>query len=73
MEYKKKTIITVETRQRIVLTRRQTKTVRCEHCAAEVELLSPAQPAHISNIELQAIVQLIECGELQFIKTPEAD
>jgi hypothetical protein len=69
MAGKKKTIITIETWERIVLPKQQTQTLRCALCAAEVVMLSLAQAAKISNTDEQALIRRIQSGELHFIKT----
>jgi hypothetical protein len=66
-----KRTITVETRQRTVIrqTARQTPTIRCEFCTADVEMTSPNQAASLLGITEREIFRRLEQGNLHFFET----
>jgi hypothetical protein len=73
MKNNKTTIITIETWRSTVLRRRQVQTFWCEHCSAQVAMLSPAQAAHLTGATERAIFRRIENGDIDFIETPEGN
>jgi hypothetical protein len=71
MKGKKKIIITIETWQQSVTTEQPPKLVRCSHCGAEVEMLTPARAAALSKTNERMIFRRIENGELHFTENSE--
>lgn len=71
MKTKTNTKVTFEKRQRttIRLRRFNRKSVWCERCAAETELLTPDEAALISGATQMLIFRRVENGELHFIET----
>lgn len=69
---KKRTTITIETRQ-VQIIRRHMKTVqaRCHECSASVPMLTPEEAAVLAQITSRTIRLLVEAGELHFTETPE--
>lgn len=66
----RKKIITIETRQRIVIryNSRPPQKIRCAFCNTEVETAAPELSAEIFGIGLAEIYQNIENGKLHFIE-----
>lgn len=70
---KGKKIIIVETLQKTVIRRvsARPEIVRCEFCAAEVEMLSPARAADLTGKTERIIYRQVETGRLHFIETSD--
>jgi len=68
MNYRKeKTVITVETlRRTVVYSRRRTFMVRCNKCAAEVQMLAPERAAALLNTTVREIFRRVERNEIHF-------
>ena len=64
----RKKIITIETRQRILIRQNLRRAFWCKFCAAEVETLTPEQSAAIFDLDLREIYRNIENGRLHFIE-----
>lgn len=67
---KEKTVITIETRQRILIRRNRRKIFAwCERCAAETVMVLPVEAAKLRGISLRVIYRQIEDGDLHFTET----
>jgi len=66
---KRKSVITIETRQRTVIYQNSRRTRWCEFCAAQAETVSSEQAAIIFDISLQKIYQAIKNGRLHFAES----
>ncbi len=72
MGRQRKTTITVEQQEILVLRRRRRVTQRwCDGCAQQVEMLSPEQAVAVVGRSARAIYRQIEAGQLHFTETPE--
>jgi len=72
MGRQRKTTITVEQQEILVLRRRRRVTQRwCDACAQQVERLSPEQAVAVVGRSARAIYWQIEAGQLHFSETPE--
>ncbi len=71
VSHKRRTVITIETRQLTVIRRRHRTLVLawCERCGRRVEMLMPEQAASLSNARPRAIYRRVESGELHFVET----
>jgi len=66
----KKTVITIETRQRTLFRRSRRKIFAwCERCAAETLMVLPDEAAKLRGISPRAIYRQIEDGDLHFTET----
>ena len=65
-----KTVITVETFQRIVVhSRQKLKIAWCEQCAAETVMLAPNEAAIVLQTTARHIFRLTEAGEIHYLET----
>lgn len=67
---RQKRVIIIETRQRTVVRQNsnQTKTLWCEFCQAEVEMVSPELAASSLGISVREVYRRIELGSLHFFE-----
>jgi hypothetical protein len=71
MKRKEPKVITIETRQQILIrSRRQTLVAWCEACSMNTLMIVPEQAAAICRITERQVFRQIENGELHFIETP---
>lgn len=69
---KEKTVITIETSQRILIRKNRRRIfVWCQRCAAEMEMYLPDEAAKLCAISTRTIYRLIESGDLHFTETPD--
>ena len=67
MANKKRTVVTIETRQRTVVRRaRRHATAWCESCRAEVLMLTPDEAAALSQTTTRTVFRRVEAGGLHF-------
>jgi len=72
MASKKRTTVTIQTRQRTVVRRRGGQKVAwCEQCRAEVLMLTPEEAATLARTTARAIFHRVEAGELHFLETED--
>lgn len=67
--------ITIETWQRTVIRQasRQTLKIRCEFCAAEVEMTPSDQAANLLGITQREVFRRLELGDLHFFETENGE
>ena len=72
MRTKRKTDITVETDQ-VVVIRQQKKLARawCGQCAGQAKMLTIAQAAAVACVSQRTIFRRVEAGLLHFTETPD--
>jgi len=67
MKRKRRTEITVETEQVLIIRRTgQPMTAWCQQCGAEVVMITPEEAARGAGASLRAIRRLVEAGQLHF-------
>jgi hypothetical protein len=72
MRTKRRTDITVETDQVVVI--RQHKSLArawCEQCAGQVKILTVGQAAAVASVSQRTIFRRVEAGLLHFTETPD--
>jgi hypothetical protein len=68
----KRTIVTIETRQKTVVHRSSGQTVGwCDRCGAEVVMLKPNEASAFVRITAVDFFRRIEAGELHFLVTDD--
>ena len=72
MERKRKTEITIETEQVLIIRKTgQPSRAWCAMCAAEVSLVPPEEAALLTEVSLRAICRQVEAGQLHFRETAD--
>ncbi len=72
MSDKRKTVVSIETRQLTVIrARRPVVLAWCERCSAQVRMVTPEQAAAFAGTRPRAIYRRVESGGLHFIETGE--
>jgi hypothetical protein len=70
MRRRKKTIVTIEARERTTIRRGARSLVAwCEHCCAHVLMLTPDEAALVCRTDARSIFRQIEAGEIHFIES----
>jgi hypothetical protein len=69
---KRRTEITVETEQVLILRRaRRATRAWCPKCRAEVGMVAPEDAATLGGLSLRAVCRRVEAGELHFRETAD--
>ena len=70
MTNRKRTIVTIETRQRTVVRRSKGQTVAwCERCGSEMLMLKPEDVAAFVRLTAGDFFSRVEAGEIHFLQT----
>jgi len=70
MRRKKKTIVTIEALERTTVRRGARSLVAwCEHCCADVLMVTPDEAAVVSGTDTRSIFRQIEAGEIHFLES----
>jgi hypothetical protein len=73
MRRKKKTIVTVEARERTTIRRGAPSLVAwCENCCSDVLMVTPDEAATVSRTDARSVFRQIEAGEIHFIESEGA-
>ena len=69
----RRTEITIETRRKLVINRRQKRVVRdlCAPCGAERHMVTVEYAALLSGLSLRQLFRHVEGGRLHFLETPK--
>jgi hypothetical protein len=67
----KKTLITTETSETLIVRQATRQRAWCEVCGAEVEMVSPELAARSAGVGVRAVFRLIETERVHFMESPD--